>query len=209
MQKPVIIFGAGDLARQAIEIFMLNNVPVYGFLDDDKNLHGSDIFGIPVLGSTEDEKMLKLIGHDCNAFVCMDEVALQKSIVKLMIQKKQIPVNAVHPKAIVSTNAILNHGNLIEANVFIGSGLQTGSYNQFKVGAILNYGGKIGNYCQIGPGAIVDSDVTIEDEVFIGAGARIISGLKIGKGARIGAGSVAINEINANETVFGNPAKSV
>ena len=34
MENPVLIFGAGDLGMQALDIFRRNNVLVYGFLDD-------------------------------------------------------------------------------------------------------------------------------------------------------------------------------
>lgn len=41
----------------------------------------------------------------------------------------------------------------------------------------------------------------------IGAGAVILPGISIGAGAMIGAGSVVTNDVPANETWVGNPAK--
>ena len=61
MDNPVIIFGAGGLGRAALEIFQSNEIVVYGFLDDNKDLHNTEIDTVPVLGRTEDDGFLKLI----------------------------------------------------------------------------------------------------------------------------------------------------
>ena len=43
MENPVIIFGANHLGRAAKEIFETNSVVVYGFLDDSKKLHNTEL----------------------------------------------------------------------------------------------------------------------------------------------------------------------
>jgi hypothetical protein len=43
MEKPVIIFGAKGIAHPALEIFNSNNVVVFGFLDEDEKIHGTEI----------------------------------------------------------------------------------------------------------------------------------------------------------------------
>ena len=69
MENPVIIFGAGYLGRMAKEIFESNEVVVYGFLDDNKKLHSTEVDTAVVMGSTDDDGFLKLIGRKCEAFV--------------------------------------------------------------------------------------------------------------------------------------------
>ena len=61
MEKPVIIFGAKGIARAALEIFESNGVVVYGFLDQDVDLHQTEINNIPVLGYPDDQGYLDLI----------------------------------------------------------------------------------------------------------------------------------------------------
>ena len=48
MINPVIIFGAGPLGKMALDIFKSNDVIVYGFLDDNKELHQTEIGEVPV-----------------------------------------------------------------------------------------------------------------------------------------------------------------
>jgi len=210
MEKPVLIFGAGELGRAAAEIFVSNGVIVYGFLDDDKNLHGKEFGELTVFASTDDEEYLKMVGDKCEAFVAVDENKYRKGIVKsLMDSRKVMPINATHSRAILPESTSIGHGNFLNANVTLGANASIGSHCILNSGAIVDHEAKLGDFVQIGAGSIVNSKVTIEDHVFVGSGATIVSGVTIGKGARIGAGSVVVADVAAKATVFGNPAASI
>ena len=210
MENPVIIFGANYLGRAAKEIFESNQVVVYGFLDDDKKLHQTEIDEVSVLGSTDDDGFLKLIGKKCEAFVAVDDNALRKSLVTLIqeVRHKQ-PVNAIHAKASISAKAAVGHGNFIDSGVIIAPGAKVGSHCLINTQAVVGVGATLGDFVQVGSGTLINPGVTIENEVFVGSGVTIVSGIHIGKGARIGAGSVVVAPVKANETVFGNPAVPV
>jgi sugar O-acyltransferase (sialic acid O-acetyltransferase NeuD family) len=210
MDKPVIILGAKGIAHPALEIFNSNQVIVFGFLDEDASIHGTEINNIPILGNTEDEGFLKLIGKKTEAFVAVDDSKYRKFLVELLNDQRKVqPVNAIHQRAYVSTDASLGHGNFINANVTIGAGSKVGSHCIFHSGAIIDHQVKIEDFVQIGAGSIINSEATIEEGAFIGSGVTIVAGVTIGKGARVGAGSVVIASVGKNETVFGNPAAKV
>ena len=115
MENPVIIFGAGPVGRLAREIFESNGNVVYGFLDDNSKIHGTEIDDIQVLGATDDDGFLKLIGKKCEAFVAVDDNRLRKSLVKMLNEVRHIqPVNAVHPRAAIASRAEIGHGNFID-----------------------------------------------------------------------------------------------
>ena len=84
MENPVIIFGANYLGRAAREIFERNGNVVYCFLDDNKSLHSTEIDNVTVLGSTDDDGYLKLIGKKCEAFVAIDDTKVRKSVVRML-----------------------------------------------------------------------------------------------------------------------------
>ncbi|EMR01452.1 acetyltransferase [Cesiribacter andamanensis] len=210
MENPVIIFGTGGLGRAALEIFEMNGVAVYGFLSDDKEEHGKEIDAVSVLGSTDDDGFLKLIGKKTEAFVATDDNRLRKSLVKMLHERRKVqPANAVHPDAIVAKSASIGYGNFINQGVRIGAGSQIGSQCLLHSGALIDYGVKIADYVQVGAGAIIGSGVTLEEGAFIGTGATIVAGVTIGKGARVGAGSVVIGPVEGGKTVFGNPAAPI
>lgn len=210
MKNPVIIFGANTLGRSAKEIFDNNEVVVYGFLDDTKSLHGKEIDTVSVLGNTDDDGFLKLIGKKCEAFVAVDDNRFRKSLVKMLNEKRKVqPVNAIHATALVPESVHLGHGNFLDMGVRIGAGVQLGNHTLIHAGVILGAESSIGDFVQVGVGSLINAGVKIEEEVFIGSGVTIVSGVTIGKGARVGAGAVVITSVNAGDTVFGNPAQVV
>lgn len=210
MDNPVIIFGANYLGRIAREIFEVNGNVVYGFLDDDKQRHGKEIDGIAVLGSTDDDGFLKLIGKKCEAFVAVDDNRFRKTLVKMLNDIRHVqPVNAIHRDALLANHVELGHGNLIDTGVKIGVGAKLGCHCIVQSGVLIGAEAVVADFVQLGAGTIINSGVRIEPEAFIGSGVTIVSGITIGKGARVGAGAVVIAPVKDGETVFGNPAQPI
>lgn len=210
MENPVIILGANYLGRAAKEIFDRNGNVVYCFLDDNKSLHSTEIDNVVVLGSTDDDGFLKLIGKKCEAFVAVDDNKLRKSLVKMLQEVRKVqPVNAIHPDARLALSAGIGHGNFMDAGLLVGAGAVIGNHCLIHSNVVLGAETRIGDFVQIGASSTINAGVVIEDEAFIGSGVTIVSGVSIGKGARVGAGSVVIAPVKAGETVFGNPAAKV
>jgi sugar O-acyltransferase (sialic acid O-acetyltransferase NeuD family) len=210
MENPVIIFGAGALGRLALEIFVANQIVVYGFLDDDASLHGKEFDNVPVLGATDDEKYLKLIGKKCEAFVATDDMALRRSLTGFLIERRKImPCNALHPTASIAASAIIANGTLFGPNAVVSAGANVGNHCMLHAGALVDYEATLGDLVQVRAGAIIGNGATIGAEAFIGQGAIIVPGIKIGRGARVGAGSVVVQDVPDKQTVFGNPAVKV
>jgi sugar O-acyltransferase (sialic acid O-acetyltransferase NeuD family) len=210
MNKPIIILGAGSIGKSAMEAFISNDVVVYGFLDDKASLQGKEIGEAEVMGKTDDESYISVIGKDCDAFIAIEEVELRKNLVQMLVDEhKAMPVNAIHDQAVLATSAVIGHGNFIGAGVIIGSYTELQSHLIINPGANINHDVKLGNYVHIGAGSIINSGVQIGDEVFVGSGVTIVAGITVGSGARIGAGSVVIKNIDEGQTVFGNPAEPV
>lgn len=210
MENPVIIFGANALGRAAKDIFENNEVVVYGFLDDDKKLHKSVIDEVVVLGDTDDDGFLKLIGKKCEAFIAIDDNKLRKNIVSVLKDVRHVqPVNAIHPKSFVSPKAEIGHGNFVDFGAYLAPASKIGNYCLIHSNVSIGVETVLGDLVQVGSGTNINSGAQIEDEVFIGSGVTIVSGITVGKGARIGAGSVVIASVKSGETVFGNPAQKV
>lgn len=210
MKNPVIILGANAVGRAAKEIFERNEVVIYGFLDDNKKLHKTEIDEATVYGATDDDGFLKLIGKKCEAFVAVDENKVRKALVKLLQEVRHVqPVNAVHPESMVSLKAEMGHGNFIDYGCYLAPSAKVGNHCLIQANATIGVETQLGDFVQVGAGSTINPNVTIEDEVFIGSGVTIVAGITVGKGARIGAGSVVIAPVKAGDTVFGNPAQVV
>lgn len=210
MENPVIILGANYLGRQAKEILESNGNVVYGFLDDNKKLHNTEIDNSSVFGSTDDESFLKLIGKKCEAFVALDENKLRKNVITTLNEDYAVqPINVIPQSANIPASTDMGHGNFIDHGVKFGPGSSIGNHCIIQTNAVIGTETKLGDFVQVGAGSIINAGTEIEDEVFIGSGVVIVSGITIGKGARVGAGSVVVGPVKAGETVFGNPAQKV
>jgi sugar O-acyltransferase (sialic acid O-acetyltransferase NeuD family) len=210
MENPVLIFGAKNLGKIALDIFKSNEVVVYGFLEDDEKLHKTEIKELSIFGNTEDENYLKLLGKQCEACIAIEDSKERKFTVDMLIkQYKIMPINAIHKQAFVENSAILGHGNMLGAFVKILTDAQIGNHCIIGAATIIDYGAKIADSVEIGTGCLIGSEVEIGENAFIGAGAVIISSIKIGKNARVGAGSVVIKSVKDGETVFGMPAQNI
>lgn len=210
MQNPVIIVGAQQLGKMALDVFMSNNVVVYCFLEDKKELQQQEINNVAVMGSTDDPEFLKLLGKKCEVFVAAEDTAARKSAVSMLKDEYQVvPVNAIHRFSSVSEHAWLGHGNLINAGAVVNTNARIGDNCVLHANAVLDADATLGDLVQLGAGALIGAGATVEDQAFIGAGAVVVAGIKIGKKARVGAGAVVIADVPANQTVFGNPAQKV
>ena len=210
MDNPVIIFGANTLGQAAMEIFESNKIVVYGFLDDNMKLHGTELNDVTVLGKTDDDGFLKLIGKKCEGFIAEDDMKLRKSIVSLMMERrKKMPVNAIHNTSEIAPSSFIGHGNFINSNVVIGANAKIANHCIVNSNATIDYSAELSDLVQVGAGSTICNGVKVDENVFIGAGVTIVSGVTIGKNARIGAGSIVIADVPAGKTVFGNPAKEV
>jgi sugar O-acyltransferase (sialic acid O-acetyltransferase NeuD family) len=210
MINPVIILGGGGLGAVVLDIFKKNDVVIYGILDDNVALHGTEIDDVSILGSTDDDGFLKLIGRKCDAFVATDDNKLKKNLTQMLLDRRQVmPVNAIHQNSTLSNIAEIGHGNFIGAGVIINALSKIGNHCMFHSGAVIEHSASIGDYVQIGAKTVVGANVQIADGAFIGTGVIIVPGIKIGKNARVGAGSVVIADVAEKATVFGNPAVKV
>lgn len=208
MQNPVIILGAQKLGTTALDIFNSNSVMVYCFLDD--KLQQEEVNNVAVMGNTENNDFLKLVGKKCDVFVAVEDSAARKGLVKLLKEEyKAVPVNAIHRFSAVSENAWLGHGNLVGAGAIISNNAKVGDNNIIHARALVDTKAEVGDNVEIGAGAIINAEAVVEDGAFIGTGAVVVSGVKIGKNARVGAGSVVVADVPAKATVFGNPAAPV
>jgi sugar O-acyltransferase (sialic acid O-acetyltransferase NeuD family) len=210
MENPVIIFGAKGLGQVALDIFSRNGVVVYGFLDDDVAIQQSELNNITVLGNTDDDGFLKLIGKKCEAFIAIEDRLARKNAIEMLNERRHVmPVNAIHDTAIVSKLSTLGHGNLISARAILSATAAIGNHCLVQTGAIVEHNATIGDYVNLGAGCVIGAGAIIETDAFVGVGAVVVAGVRVGKGASVGAGAVVVADVPAKGRVFGNPAAKI
>ncbi len=125
---------------------------------------------------------------------------------------KPLPVEGVHPTAVVGTEVKLGVGVTIAACAVIGDRAQIGAGTRIEAGAMIGEGVRIGEHCHIYPRVVIYPGTTLGNQVIIHAGAVLgADGFGYVRDAETGAytqfpqqGSLAIEddvEIGANSTV--------
>jgi UDP-perosamine 4-acetyltransferase len=208
--RRVIGFGAGGHARVVLDI--LRQRPewtVVGLLDPDPGLCGREILDIPVLGSDE---LLKNghIGGATHFFVgvgTIKDCSLRIKLFQRGIEASLLPIDAVHPNAVIALSVRLGSGVTIMASAVINPCTEVGENVVVNTGAIIEHDCVIGSHAHIAPGACLLGGVKVGRGAHVGARAVVRQGISIGDSAIVGAGAVVIRDVPPGATVVGVPAQ--
>lgn len=113
----------------------------------------------------------------------------------------------INSSAIISAQATIGEGTIIDGLVFISSRAQLGKYVTVYSASTIAHDSVLGDYVTICPNVAVCGEVTIGEGTFVGAGSVIKNGVQIGKNCVVGAGSVVLHDVQDGKTIYGNPAK--
>ncbi len=134
---------------------------------------------------------------------------IRQKVANLILSKKKILLNVIHPSSIISNYATFGVGNFVAAKVTINALAKIGNNCILNTGCIIEHECIIESGTHIAPGSVLAGNVSVGENSFIGANSVVKQGVKIGNGVTVGAGSVVIKDIPDNEIWAGNPAKKL
>ncbi|WP_079506596.1 acetyltransferase [Mesobacillus jeotgali] len=207
--KDIVIIGAGGFGREvAWLIEEINKVKhewnIFGFVDDNDNIHGTEIFGYPVVGDIE-----WLRGQELHVVNAIGDPLIKKDVINRMIgSKNKYPV-LIHPSVIYSNSVIFGEGSIICPGTILTVDIQIGKHVIINIDSTIGHDAVIGDYTTILPSVNVSGYVETKECVSVGTGSAIIQGITIGENTIIGAGSVVVKDLPANCTAVGGPAKPI
>ncbi len=117
------------------------------------------------------------------------------------------PAILIHPTAHVSASATIGSGTHVLAMAFVGAMATVGSECILNTAAIVDHECQVADGVHLGPGSTLAGCVTVASAAFVGAGATVLPRRKIGQSAIVGAGAVVTNDVAADTTVVGVPAR--
>ena len=215
MVKEIAVYGAGGFAREIAWLVQSCNeeskqYEVVCFVDDNEELYGTLINGIPVM-SLEDTyfqypgaKIVTAVGAP------KTRLKLVENAVLAGFQFETI----IHPRVERSEWVEIGLGTVICAGNILTVNITLGQHVQINLDCTIGHDVKMDDYTTLAPGVHVSGWVHFGKRVYVGTGAVIINGSKekpllIGNDAVIGAGACVTKSVPANTTVVGVPAKAL
>ena len=215
MREKILLVGAGQHARVVLyNIQEQNKYDVIGILDKNLDKAKEEKFfeGIPILDidySKIDLKELKeKLGTD-KFFISFGNMKYRKKVWELFKNSGWNSVNIIHPNAVISKNAKLGEGILIECGCLITPNPIIGDNVVVNTGSQVNHDNIIENHVDIASGVVLSGGVKIGENTLLDDGVIVTLGREVGKNSLIGAGAVITKNLEDNIVAYGNPAKVI
>ena len=173
------------------------------FIDD--HAQTDSLLGSPVLGFHTFRK--RYSPENTRFVITIGEPKFRREAFGRMTEAGYQGARLVHPSAFISPDAELGGGAVIGPGAFIGSLARIGQNFYAAKGAAVGHDAVVGNHTRVGADAFIGGHTVIGENVFIGAGALLKDRIRIGDYSVVALGSVVFNDVEANTTVFGNPAR--
>ena len=206
--KKLAVVGAGGLGRELmwqLHISCDGSADIVGFYDDLPSLTGTDVNGMPVIGTVD---MLADTDEDICAVLAVAEPSVRRSLYQRLCRNSHISFPSVFaPNAVCSDTTAFGMGCIVCVGSVVTTNVRIGDFVIINPGCIIGHDCDIGSYSTLYPGAVVSGNVTLENGVQLGARSCVIQGLRVGSGTFVGAGAAVVRDIPAGCTAVGVPAR--
>ena len=211
--QKIVFLGASTAFHEVSEIILaINKVkPTYeivAILDDNKDLIGQSMRGIPVVGPLSDA----INYTDCKFVFGIGSLRtrlLRQDIFnQLKLQPSQFP-SIIHPSAVIDHTAKIGFGCIIHPGVVIGNDVTIENFVIIAVNSAVGPYARVMNFAMITSLSLILSSAVIGQSTFVGSCSCITEGIKVGAGSMIGVGTVVTRNLEDGVFVLGNPMRQI
>ena len=205
-----VIIGAGTYGEVYLAYLQESGVDIVGFLDDSPALQGTDVKGVPVLGTISSLETLSAT-HGVEAVYC--PIGNNKLRVKFLQYAKELGYktpNYIHPSVIISPNVTIGEG------VYILLGSSVMPYTTIKDYVMISMNVGLAHHSVLEEGVFLSTgcnfgaSIHAKKYAYCGISSTIMTGIKeLGEDCLIGAGAVVIRDVPDGAVVAGVPAKVI
>lgn len=212
--KQLVVLGATAFGEIVTILHDINTTSrevqyeVVALLDDDPEMHGQVIHGVPVKGNLASWRK-----YSNSSFVFLIGSHRNRLVRRKILQRIGIPrerfVTLIHPSAKLFAGTKVGRGCIIHPGVVIFNDTIVEDF------VLLLPNSVIGAYCTVCEGALITtlvstgSATTIGPYAHVGSGAVIGENIEIGAACQVAMGSFVGKSIESGVTCLGNPARTI
>jgi acetyltransferase EpsM len=203
----VILCGLGAQAKYAAESFKQGGLQVRGLVALEDHAPATEHAGLPVLGGWAEIETLTQRHEQDHFIVCCADWRRKESAAEHLHSLGARFASAVHPRATIASSAEVGQGVIINAGAVVQPFARLGDHVMIHSGSVVEHDCVVEDFANIAPNAALCGHVRVGRGAVVYAGAVTLPGVSIGAGAIVGAGSVVREDVHAETTVAGAPAR--
>jgi len=192
----LVLIGGGGHARACIDLIQASDqFQILGILDRSE-LVGTDVLGIPVIGTDEDLPVL--VKKNLSFLITLGQIKTPDLRIRIY---KRIKVlggllsTVIATSAHVSPFAQIGECSIIMGKAMIGPGVRIGENCIINTNALVEHDSVVGKHCHISTGAIINGGCHVGDGVFVGSRAVLRQDIRIGDRKIISMGAVVFGDV--------------
>lgn len=204
----IAILGAGGHGKVVCDAILSMGIPVadlVGFVDDNPQMVGRTVMGLPVLTS------LGMLDLDRSVRVALgigDNAARRRQFDQAIALGYE-PFTVVHARAVVASGCTLGRGVVMFANAVMNPDSHVGDNVILNTACSVDHDCRIGAHAHIAPGVRLGGGVTVGEETLIGIGSAVMPYMSVGSRTIVGAGSAVVDNLESDCVAVGVPARMI
>ncbi|MER7561394.1 acetyltransferase [Streptomyces sp. NPDC097941] len=203
----LVIVGAGGFARETAQaVADTGAFELLGHLDDNADLHGTDVAGVPVLGGCDLIHELP----EARVVICVGnprDYAARARLVRRLALPEERYATVVHPSAVVSADSGIGPGSVLLAHCVLTAAVRVGAHVAVMPQVVLTHDDVVEDYATLTSGVRLGGGVRLERGAYVGSGALVREGATVGAWSQIGMGSAVLDDVPPGEVWVGSPAR--
>ena len=196
--------GASGLAR---ELMAAGIAGVVGIVDDNEELHGTEVSGVPVIGSIPE-----VVSRDEDLLVCIGRSAGWREVVRrlrgLGVTDHRFAIYVARSARIGRTSTV-GAGSIILDGVVVTANASIGQHVTVMPNVTITHDGVLDDFTTLAAGVTLGGGVHIRKSAYIGMNASIKQGVTVGAAATVGMGAVVLSDVPDGQTWVGVPARAL